>query len=533
MTDEVVEQAHRRRTVAIISHPDAGKSTMTEALALHARLIDTAGATHGKDNRRATISDWMAMEQERGISISSTVLQFVYADHVINLVDTPGHADFSEDTYRVLCAVDCAIMLLDAAKGLEAQTRKLLDVCRRRGIPVITVVNKWDRPGLDALQLLDDISQETGMLPTPITWPVGIAGEFVGVLDRAKGSMVEFSRTAGGATRAPERHLSAAEAAESHPLSWATAVDEIALLDSEGQIHDDDLFRERFTTPVLFTAAASNFGVKFVLDAIIDIAPAPTTQVDVHSVGRDIDAPFSAQVFKVQAGMDSAHRDRTAFARLHSGRFERGMMVTHAQTDRNISTKYARSLVGRERATSDEAFPGDVIGIVNANDVRIGDTLYAGAAVTYPPMPSFLPEAFVTMRSRDSSRSKQFHRGLAQLDSEGVIQLLSSEARGPQRPVLGAVGLMQFEVAARRLRDEFRVEVETEPLPFSVSRIVRPEDAAGIKDAGIEMLERSDSQVLAVFADSWQLKRVQRTHPDLALDESEEDMAFRQSVALD
>ena len=517
-SNDVVGQARRRRTVAIISHPDAGKSTMTEALALHARLIETAGATHGKDNRRATISDWMAMEQERGISISSTVLQFAFDDHVINLVDTPGHADFSEDTYRVLCAVDCAIMLLDAAKGVETQTRKLLEVCRRRGIPVITVVNKWDRPGLDALQLLDDITRETQMVPTPVTWPVGIAGEFVGVVEARTGAMVEFSRTSGGATRAPEKHRTPEDAAAAHPIAWATAVEELDLLASEGQVHDEELFRDRFTTPVLFTAAASNFGVRFVLEAILEIAPGPTAQEVLDGGTREVDAPFSAQVFKVQAGMDTAHRDRTAFARVHSGRFERGMTVTHAQGNRHISTKYARSLVGRERATSDEAFPGDVIGIVNATDVRIGDTLFSDPAVTFPPMPAFMPETFVAARSRESGRSKQFHKGLEQLDAEGVIQLLSSDVRGPQRPVLGAVGAMQFEVAVRRLRDEFRVEVEVDHLPFSVSRLVQREDIPALQDAGVEMLQRSDGRTLAVFNDSWHIKRVQRNAPDVQLD---------------
>ena len=268
-------EAARRRTFAVISHPDAGKSTLTEALALHARVIQEAGAIHGKAGRKSTVSDWMDMEKARGISISSAALQFPYGDAVVNLLDTPGHADFSEDTYRVLAAVDCAVMLLDAAKGLEPQTMKLFDVCRHRGIPVITVVNKWDRPGLEALTLMDEVRDRTGLEPTPLTWPVGIAGDFRGVLDRRTGEFVRFTRTAGGATIAPEERLPAAAAEAAEGDAWTTAVEEGELLEAMGQAHDQESFLSGVTTPVLFGSAVLNFGVGQLLDVLLELAPPP------------------------------------------------------------------------------------------------------------------------------------------------------------------------------------------------------------------------------------------------------------------
>src|ERR1700712_2819185 len=302
---EVLPQAARRRTFAVISHPDAGKSTLTEALALHARVIGQAGAVHGKAGRRGTVSDWMDMEKARGISITSAALQFEYHDAVINLLDTPGHADFSEDTYRVLTAVDAAVMLIDAAKGLEAQTMKLFAVCRHRGIPVITVVNKWDRPGKDALELMDEVSERTGLVPTPLTWPVGISGDFRGVLDRRDGSYHRFPRTAGGATIAPEEVLPAAAAAAREGGDWTPAVEGAELLDATEAEHDQERFLAGETTPVIFASAVSNFGVGALLDVLVDLAPAPSGRPDTDGSVRAIGAPFSGFVFKVQSGMDA------------------------------------------------------------------------------------------------------------------------------------------------------------------------------------------------------------------------------------
>jgi peptide chain release factor 3 len=517
-------EAGRRRTFAVISHPDAGKSTLTEALALHARVIQEAGAIHGKAGRRSTVSDWMEMEKARGISISSAALQFGYGEPpdnvIVNLLDTPGHADFSEDTYRVLAAVDSAVMLLDAAKGLEPQTMKLFDVCRHRGIPVITVVNKWDRPGLEALALMDEVRDRTGLEPTPLTWPVGIAGDFRGVLYRATGDFVRFVRTAGGATVAPEEHLDAARAAAEEGDAWTTAVEESELLEAMGQVHDQEAFLAGRTTPVLFASAVLNFGVRLVLDTLLALAPAPGAREDEKGQPRPLDAPFSAFVFKVQAGMDSNHRDRLAYVRVCSGVFERGTVVTHASTGKPFATKYAQQVFGRDRETVDVAYPGDVVGLVNASALRVGDSLYLDEPVVFPPIPSFAPEHFAVCRAVDSGRYKQFRRGIEQLEQEGTVQVLRSDLRGDQAPVLAAVGPMQFEVAEHRLANEFSAPVRLDRLEYSMARRT---DARWAKvldaESGVEVLERgSDGALLALFAGNWRLQRVLRDHPDVVLE---------------
>ena len=517
--DDVSREAARRRTFAVISHPDAGKSTLTEALALHAHVIGQAGAVHGKAGRRDTVSDWQDMEQARGISITSAALQFSYRDHVVNLLDTPGHADFSEDTYRVLSAVDAAVMLLDAAKGLEPQTLKLFQVCKHRGIPVITVINKWDRPGRDPLDLLDEISSRIGLRPTPLTWPVGVAGDFRGVLDRRTGQMVAFTRTVGGAGIARAELLDADTALEREGDAFAEAVDSDELLASDGANHDQAAFLAGRTTPVLFASAFLNFGVGQLLDVLLELAPAPQDRPDEDGVPRPIQAPFSALVFKVQAGMDRAHRDRLAFARVCSGVFERGMVVTHAATGRPFTTKYAHSVFGRERTTLEQAFPGDVIGLVNAGSLRAGDTLYSEDAVAFPPIPSFAPEHFAVVRAQDVSRYKQFARGISQLEQEGVVQVLRSDLRSAQSPVLAAVGPMQFEVVEHRMGGEFSSPVRLERLDYSVARRVQPKDVPALSgERGVEVLTRGDGALLALFTDIWRVRSVERQLPDVVLE---------------
>ncbi|MDT7547162.1 MAG: peptide chain release factor 3 [Actinomycetota bacterium] len=519
MTTAARDEAARRRTFAVISHPDAGKSTLTEALALHARVINEAGAIHGKAGRKSTVSDWMDIEKARGISISSAALQFTYDGAVVNLVDTPGHADFSEDTYRVLAAVDSAVMLVDAAKGMEPQTLKLFQVCRHRGIPVLTVINKWDRPGLEALQLMDEVRDRTGLEPTPLTWPVGIAGDFRGVIDRRTGDFIKFTRTAGGATVAPERRMSPDEAAESEGDAWAFAKEESELLDAMGQVHDQDGFLEGKTTPVLFGSAVLNFGVRQLLDTLLELAPPPGPRPDEKGEPREIDKPFSAFVFKVQAGMDSAHRDRLAFVRVCSGVFERGSVVTHSTTGKPFATKYAQQVFGRERSTVDLAYPGDVVGLVNASSLRVGDSLYIDEPVTFPPIPSFAPEHFAVVRAKDSGRYKQFRRGIEQLEQEGVVQVLRSDLRGDQAPVLAAVGPMQFEVSTHRMENEFGAPVTIDHLEYTMARRTNREWSKILdRESGVEVLERGDGELLALFAGSWRLNRVLRDHPDVVLE---------------
>ncbi|MCV7318374.1 peptide chain release factor 3 [Mycolicibacterium confluentis] len=523
--DRISAEARRRRTFAVISHPDAGKSTLTEALVLHAKAITEAGAIHGKAGRRSTVSDWMEMEKARGISITSTAMQFPYQTNtgetcIVNLLDTPGHADFSEDTYRVLTAVDSAVMLIDAAKGLEPQTLKLFEVCRLRRIPIITVVNKWDRPGRHALELMDEIQARIGLRPTPLTWPVGIAGDFKGVLDRRAGNFIRFTRTAGGATAAPEEHIDPSRAHEAAGIDWDTAVEESELLSADGADFDAETFFNCTSTPVLFTSAALNFGVNQLLDVLAQLAPSPNGQLDVDGNRREASAPFSAFVFKVQAGMDSNHRDRIAYARVCSGTFERGEVLTHAATGKPFVTKYAQSVFGQQRSTLDTAWPGDVIGLANAAALRPGDTLYRDIPVQYPPIPSFSPEHFAVARGTDPSKHKQFRKGIAQLEQEGVVQVLRSDRRGEQAPVFAAVGPMQFEVASHRMAAELSAPIQLEPLPYQVARaVVDPADVEFLqRQPSCEVFTRTDGVILAVFSTKWRLEGFQRDNPKVQLE---------------
>ncbi|MUL41755.1 peptide chain release factor 3 [Streptomonospora sp. PA3] len=517
---EVAEEAARRRTFAVISHPDAGKSTLTEALALHAAAITSAGAVHGKGSRRGVTSDWMEMEQARGISITSAALRIDYGDCVLNLLDTPGHADFSEDTYRVLSAVDCAIMLLDSAKGLEPQTLKLFDVCRSRNTPVITFVNKWDRPGREPLELLDEIEQRIGLRPTPLNWPVGIAGDFRGLIDRAEGSYTKLSRTPGGATRALEERMDAEQAAEVEGEEWVQATEELELLEEIGAHFDEESFLAGQSSPVLFGAALPNFGVSQLLEALVRLAPAPHDPADARGGRRPISAPFSGQVFKMQANMDKAHRDRMAFLRIASGRFERGMVLTHAATGKPFATKYTQAVFGSERSTIETAYPGDVIALVNAAALSVGDTLYAGPKVEFAPIPSFSPEHFAVARAKDSGRYKQFQRGIAQLDAEGVVQVLTSDVRGEQAPVLAAVGPLQFDVVAHRMSEEFNAPIDLAHLEYSLARRTDADSAPKAHAlSGCEVLKRrSDGELLVLLPNKYRLRVVERDNPDLVLE---------------
>ncbi|HVE93632.1 MAG TPA: peptide chain release factor 3 [Acidimicrobiales bacterium] len=514
----ITAEAARRRTFAIISHPDAGKTTLTEKFLLYAGAVAEAGAVKARSGRRTARSDWMAMEQERGISITSTVLQFTYRDHVINLLDTPGHRDFSEDTYRVLAAADAAVMVLDVAKGIEAQTLKLFEVCRARNIPILTFLNKYDRAGRDPLELLDEIEEQIRLRPTPVTWPVGIPGDFRGVIDRRDGAFVRFTRTARGATAAPEETVSADRAAVDEGPAWQHAVDDAALLTEVGADLDLPTFLAGETSPLFVGSALTNFGVRHLLDAIVDYAPAPLPRADAEGKPRDLDAPFSGFVFKIQANMDPAHRDHVAFVRVCSGRFDRGMTLVHQPSGRPFSTKYAASVFGSDRDTIDTAYPGDVIGLVNATDLHIGDTLYDADAVVFPKIPTFAPELFSSARARDTGRYKQFRRGMDQLEQEGVVQVLR-DPEGDPTPVLAAVGQMQFEVFAHRLQHEFGAAVELSSTPYTLARRTDAETAERLKGTlGIRVLARSDGTLLALFESPYRLHRLMSDHPTWRFD---------------
>ena len=514
------EEAARRRTFAIISHPDAGKTTLTEKFLLYGGALSSeAGAVKARSGRRSATSDWMALEQQRGISITSTVLQFPYRDSVINLLDTPGHRDFSEDTYRVLAAADAAVMVLDAAKGIEPQTLKLFDVCRQRDMPLLTFINKWDRPGLDPLELIDEVEQQIGLVVTPVTWPVGIAGDFRGVIDRRDGEYTRFTRVARGATEAPEEVVDPERAATEEGEAWSAALDGITLLDEVGADLDVELFLGAQSTPTFFGSALTNFGVRKLLDAVVDLVPSPSPRLDVDGHLRALDDPFSGFVFKVQANMDPSHRDRIAFLRVCSGRFERGMVVTHGSTGKPFATKYAHQVFGSERETIDEAFPGDVIGLVNATEVRVGDTLWLDRPVEFPPIPSFAPEYFSVARVKDTGRFKQFRRGIAQLDEEGVVQVLRHPDQGDSAPLLAAVGPMQFDVAVHRLENEFGAPVELSPTAFKVARRTQRESADRLRGMrGVGIYERSDGTLMALFESQYWLERLEADDPELVLE---------------
>ncbi len=518
MTTPAAEAA-RRRTIAIISHPDAGKTTLTEKFLLYGGALSAgAGAVKAKGGRRSATSDWMEMEQKRGISITSTVLQFPYRDHVLNLLDTPGHRDFSEDTYRVLVAADAAIMVLDAAKGIEPQTLKLFEVCRERNLPLLTFINKWDRPGREPLELLDQIEAQLAIVPAPVTWPVGIAGDFRGVVDRRDGRYVRFTRTARGATEAGEEVLPTEEAEAVEGDAWRAATDEMELLD-QAHVFDVDRFTKGEVSPVFFGSALTNFGVRLLLDAVIDLAPPPQPRDDTSGVPRPLDAPFSAFAFKVQANMDPSHRDRIAFVRVCSGRFERGMVVTHGPTGKPFATKYAHSVFGQDRDTIEEAWPGDVLGLVNAMDVTVGDALYLDRPVEFPRLPEFAPEHFHVARVKDTGRFKQFRRGIAQLDEEGVVQVLRDPDLGDQAPMLAAVGPMQFEVAAHRLEHEFGALAELSPTSWRVARKTDEASTPALRSLqGVAVYLRADGTRYALFESAYWLARVESDHPELTLD---------------
>ncbi len=518
MSERITTEAARRRTFAIISHPDAGKTTLTEKFLLYSGAVQRAGAVHAREGGRAATSDWMEMEQKRGISITSTVLQFNYRDCVVNLLDTPGHRDFSEDTYRVLTAVDAVIMVLDSSKGIESQTRKLFEVCRARELPIITFLNKMDRPGRAPLELLDEIEEQLILHPTPVTWPVGDTGDFRGVIDRRTGNFHRYTRTARGATIAAEEILHADAAAAAEGSAWVRATEECALLDEMGQSLNEKTFREGTSTPVFAGSALTNFGVGQILDAVVDLVPAPSGRVDKDGKHREIDQLCSGFVFKMQANMDPSHRDRIAFVRIVSGRFERGMNLTRAATGKPFGTKYATTVFGADRDTVEEAFPGDVVGLINARDLRIGDTLYEGDAVVYPPIPTFDPEVFTTVRPRDTGRFKQFRSGLAQLDDEGVVQVLRDPDLGDQAPILAAVGSLQFDVFAHRLEHEFGAAVDMTGSQYVVARRTDAATAEKLRGLiGVRVVNRSDGSLVALFESKYRMERLISDNPTWSL----------------
>jgi peptide chain release factor 3 len=513
-----------RRTFAIISHPDAGKTTLTEKLLLYGNAIDLAGNVRARRNQRSTTSDWMAMERERGISITSTVLQFPYQECIINLLDTPGHQDFSEDTYRTLAAVDSAVMVLDAAKGIEPQTRRLFEVCRKRGIPIFTFINKMDRPARHPLELLDEIEHILGMQPVPMNWPIGDGPQFIGVYDREKKGVYLYERTERNERMSPETFMSLEDLRRSDVLTrehLAQLESEIELLEGLGITFDHTRVLAGEQTPVFFGSALTNFGVRLFLDKFIDAAPVPQPYQSDLGMVHPADENFSGFVFKIQANMNPKHRDSIAFVRVCSGRFERGMSVTHAQTGKTHRLARPYKLFASERSVIDEAYPGDVLGLPNTGNFAIGDTLCGGDLFKFAPIPRFQPEHFALLRNKDLTKQKQFLKGLEQLEMEGAVQVLYNVDAFKREPILAVVGQLQFDVVKARLDYEYNVPTEIEALPFEIARwITGPEeDVLRIPSRSDVVVARdSEENYVALFREPFYLRYTAENFPRLRFD---------------
>jgi peptide chain release factor 3 len=476
----IAAQVARRRTFAIISHPDAGKTTLTEKLLLFAGAIQIAGSVKARKASRHATSDWMEIEKQRGISVASSVMQIEYRDCVINLLDTPGHQDFSEDTYRVLTAVDAALMVIDAAKGIEPQTLKLLQVCRARNTPILTFVNKLDREVRPPLELLDEIETVLHMAPAPLTWPIGAGREFRGVFDFRAERIRLFE--AGTARIAKEVRELGIRDADCHALlgePYDRALAEADLVRGAGTQFDPGAFLAGRQTPVFFGSAINNFGVKEVLDALVDFAPPPSGRAAMERSVAPGEAAFSGVVFKIQANMDPAHRDRVAFVRVCSGRFVRGMRLVNCRSGRDLRTSNAVSFLSQRRETVEEAYAGDIIGIPNHGTIALGDTLTEGEPLQFGGLPSFAPELFRRAELASPIKAKQLRVGLRQLSEEGAIQIFYPETGGA--PILAAVGALQFDVVAYRLEHEYGAELRLLPVDCAIARWVSSPDPAELK----------------------------------------------------
>ncbi|MEB3182873.1 MAG: peptide chain release factor 3 [Cyanobacteriota bacterium] len=518
----LAEAVARRRNFAIISHPDAGKTTLTEKLLLYGGAIQQAGAVKAKGEQRKVTSDWMEIEKQRGISITSTVLQFDYHGSTINLLDTPGHQDFSEDTYRTLAAADNAVMLEDAAKGLEPQTRKLFEVCRLRRIPIFTFINKLDRPGREPLELLDEIEQELGLACWPVNWPIGGGDRFRGVIDRRSRQLILFDRAERG-RQAAEITLSVEEARRRGAVEEEllnTALEELELLDGAGEELDLERVHAGELSPVFFGSAMTNFGVRPFLDAFLDLAQRPTARSSRQGLVDPLRPEFSGFVFKLQANMDPRHRDRVAFVRVCSGRFEKDMNVQHARSGRTLRLSRPQKLFGQDREVVEDAYPGDVIGLNNPGMFAIGDTLYLGPKVEYEGIPCFSPEIFAWLRNPNPSAFKSFRKGVNELREEGAVQVLYDTDASRRDPILAAVGQLQLEVVQYRLENEYGVKTRLEPMEFSVARWVSggwPALEAVGRIFNCRTVRDPWDRPVLLFRNDWNLRQLQEDHPELEL----------------
>jgi peptide chain release factor 3 len=520
-----LKEINRRRTFAIISHPDAGKTTLTEKFLLYGGAVQLAGSVTARKNQRKATSDWMELEKKRGISISSTVLQFDYKGFKINLLDTPGHEDFSEDTYRVLTAVDSVVMVIDAAKGIETQTRKLFEVCRKREIPIFTFMNKLDRPTLEPLALMDELESVLGIEAYAMNYPLGTGIDFKGIYDRVGKQAHLFERTARGAYKAPVEIMDPKDDFFKKKLNdenYHKFAEEIEMLETAGAEFNADAIINGKLSPVFFGSAVNNFGIQLLLDGFLDYALPPTPrQSSAGEINPDKNS-FTGFIFKIQANMDPRHRDRIAFMRICSGKFERDMQAFHSESGKKIRLSNSQKMFGQERVTVDEAYAGDIIGFVGNSNFGIGDTIAEETGIVFSEIPKFAPEHFVFMHNPNPSNYKKFRDGLDQLLQEGVIQAFYLRNAVQKIPLLGAVGPLQFEVVQYRLQDEYGAESRLEQTNFKVLRWVSPsvdqENLSSISlPAGAAWAFDSEERLVILLTSEWSLNYFKEKNPKIEL----------------
>jgi len=520
--NRISHEVNKRRNFAIISHPDAGKTTLTEKLLLYGGAIQQAGAVKARGNQRKATSDWMEIEKQRGISITSTVLQFEYEESVINLLDTPGHQDFSEDTYRTLAAADNAVMLEDAAKGLEPQTRKLFEVCKLRKIPIFTFINKMDRPGREPLSLLDEIESELKLLTLPINWPIGCGDDFKGVIDRINNEVILFDKALRGKQSQEKRigldYKELKNFIDEELLN--KTFEELELLNEAGAKFDKVKVLSGDLTPVFFGSAMTNFGVRPFLDSFLNLAKIPSSRSSNQGNIEPTASRFSGFVFKLQANMDPKHRDRVAFIRVCSGRFEKDMSVKHSRTGKIIRLSRPQKIFGQEREVVDDAYAGDVIGLNNPGMFSIGDTLYTGSHLEYEGIPCFSPEIFSWLRNPNPSAFKNFRKGVNELREEGAVQILYDTDESKRDPILAAVGQLQLDVVTHRLKNEYGVESNLESMSFQIARWIT-DGWSSLDDVGrifnCKIVKDCWNRPVILFKNEWNLNQIIDDYPKLNL----------------
>ena len=523
---DIRKEIEKRRTFAIISHPDAGKTTLTEKFLLYGGAINLAGSVKGKATARHAVSDWMEIEKERGISVTSSVLQFNYDGFCINILDTPGHQDFSEDTYRTLMAADSAVMVIDASKGVEAQTRKLFKVCVMRHIPILTFINKLDRDANDTFELLDDIEKELGIATCPVNWPIGSGKNFRGVYDRNTGKVTTYTDTQKGTKMGHATEVDVHDPELEEFIGTENKeklLEEIELLDGASAEFDQELVSKGELSPVFFGSALTNFGVEIFLKYFLEMTSSPLPRKADCGVVDPMSEDFSAFVFKIPANMNKAHRDRIAFMRICSGKFDAGMEVYHVQGDRKQRLSQPQQMMASERQMISEAYAGDIIGVFDPGIFSIGDTIcMPGKKFRYEGIPTFAPEHFARVRQLDTMKRKQFIKGISEIAQEGAIQIFQEYNTGMEEIIVGVVGVLQFDVLKYRLENEYKVDIRLEELPYEYIRWIENEDIdlnrlVGTSD--MKKIKDLKGRPLLLFINSWSVGMVLDRNEGLVLSE--------------